>query len=124
MSPLQRHVFVCTNEREANSAKGCCHSKGGEAVRDELKKQLAALKLLGIVRANKAGCLDQCEHGVAVVVYPEQVWYGGVKPEDVTEIVQKHILKGEYVQRLMLPGQDQLVTLKGRALDLPSRGDA
>ncbi len=116
MLPLDRHVFVCTNKREANSEKGCCASKGGDAVRDELKKQLAAHGLLKQVRANKAGCLDQCEHGVVMVVYPEQVWYGGVRVEDVREIVESHVLKGEYVERLLLAGQDQLVSLKGKSL--------
>jgi (2Fe-2S) ferredoxin len=61
-----------------------------------------------LVRANTAGCLDQCEHGVAVVVYPEQVWYGGVTPADVPEIVERHILGGEYVTRLMLAEQPHL----------------
>jgi (2Fe-2S) ferredoxin len=106
VSLLQRHIFVCVNEREAGSEKGCCFSKGGKAVRDELKKQLAGRGLLSQVRANKAGCLDQCEHGVALVVYPEQVWYGGVTVDDVSEIVEQHILLGQYVERLLIPGQD------------------
>jgi (2Fe-2S) ferredoxin len=120
MPCLQRHVFVCVNERDASSPKGCCFSKGGKAVRDELKKQLAVHKLLGIVRANKSGCLDQCERGVAVVVYPEQVWYQGVKVEDVREIVERHVLKGEYVERLLMDGQDHLANDPvGKALSLP-----
>lgn len=119
MTPLQRHVFVCVNEREAGSSKGCCKSKGGSAVRDAFKKQLARKKLLGIVRPNKSGCLDLCEHGVVVVVYPEQVWYGGVTVDDVEEIVQEHILKGIYVQRLMIAGQEHLLDQKGPALTLP-----
>ena len=53
---------------------------------------LAARGLTGRVRANKAQCLDQCEHGPTVVVYPEQVWYGFVRPEDVEEIVDQHIV--------------------------------
>ena len=83
MAGFQRHVFVCVNERPPGNPKGCCKSKGSEAVRDELKKQLAALGLKGAVRANNAGCLDQCETGVTVVVYPEQVWYGKVTVADV-----------------------------------------
>ncbi len=106
MSLLQRHIFVCINEREAGSERGCCFSKGGKSVRDELKKELAGRKLLGVVRANKAGCLDHCEHGVTMVVYPEQVWYRGVTASDAKEIVERHILKGEYVERLLIPGQE------------------
>ncbi len=74
-------------------------------MRDAFKKKLASLKLAGVVRANNAGCLDACESGVAVVVYPEQIWYGGVQVSDVDEIVQQHVLKGQVVERLLLPGQ-------------------
>ena len=60
----------------------------------------AGLKLT--VRANKAGCLDQCEHGPTVVVYPEAVWYGHVTPADVDEIVTEHLVHGRPVERLVL----------------------
>ena len=55
------------------------------------------------VRANKAGCLDQCEKGPSVVVYPDAIWYGGVTEADVNEIVEQHILGGRPVQRLLMP---------------------
>jgi (2Fe-2S) ferredoxin len=105
---LQRHVFVCINERAADNPKGCCKAKGGEAVRDELKQLLKQRGCGKAVRANNAGCLDQCEHGVAVVVYPEQVWYGGVTVADVAEIVDSHIIGGKPVARLLLADQPQL----------------
>jgi (2Fe-2S) ferredoxin len=60
------------------------------------------------VRANNAGCLDQCEQGVTVVVYPEQVWYGHVTVDDLDELIDKHIVGGEVVERLMLPDQPHL----------------
>ncbi len=105
---FQRHVFVCTNERAPGNPKGCCKSKGAEEVRDELKKRLAERGLKKVVRANAAGCLDQCEHGVTVVVYPEQVWYGNVTVADVPELIERHIVGGEYVERLMIPEQPHL----------------
>ena len=105
---FQRHVFVCINERPADHPKGCCKAKGGVEVRDKLKAELAARGLSKIVRANNAGCLDQCERGVTVVVYPEQVWYGGVTVDDVTEIVESHLVNGHIVARLLLPDQPQL----------------
>jgi (2Fe-2S) ferredoxin len=108
MPSLSRHVFVCTNERAPDNPKGCCKAKGAEAVRDELKKRLAQRGLKGVVRANAAGCLDQCEHGVTVVVYPEQVWYGHVTVADIPELIEKHIVGGEFVERLMLPDQHHL----------------
>ena len=66
------------------------------------KQKLAELGLKGKVRANQSGCLDQCEHGPNVVIYPEAVWYGGVTLADVDEIVASHIVAGQPVERLML----------------------
>lgn len=108
MPGFERHVFVCVNERAADNPKGCCKSKGGNEVRDALKKELGARGIAKIVRANNSGCLDQCESGVTVVVYPEQVWYGHVTPADIPELVERHILGGEFVTRLMLPDQPHL----------------
>ncbi len=108
MPGFRRHVFVCINERAPDNPKGCCKLKGGPQVRDAFKRQLTSRGLKGLVRANNAGCLDQCEQGVTVVVYPEQVWYGHVTVDDVAEIVERHIEGGEFVQRLMLPDQPHL----------------
>jgi len=102
MPSFQRHVFVCINERAPDNPKGCCKLKGGVDVRDRLKAELSARGLSKVIRANNAGCLDQCESGVTVVVYPEQVWYGGVRVEDVEEIVTSHLVGGVPVERLRM----------------------
>jgi (2Fe-2S) ferredoxin len=107
MPSFVRHVFVCGNERPAGHPRGCCKERGGDALRDalkaELKKAGAAEALGGPVRINGAGCLDQCEHGPCLVVYPDNIWYGLVKAEDVPEIVREHIVDGRPVERLRLP---------------------
>jgi (2Fe-2S) ferredoxin len=108
MPTFQRHVFVCVNERPADHPRGCCKAKGSPEIRDAIKKALKDRGIKAEVRANNAGCLDQCEHGVTVVVYPEQVWYGGVTLADVDELVERHIIGGEVVERLMLPDQPHL----------------
>ena len=108
MPSFQRHVFVCINERAPDNPKGSCKQKGGVDVRDKLKAELKARGLSTEVRANNAGCLDQCERGVSVVVYPEQVWYGGVTVDDVAEIVERHVVGGEVVERLLMPDQPHL----------------
>jgi len=108
MPSLQRHVFVCINERAADNPKGSCKWKGGVDVRDRLKAELSARGLSKVIRANNAGCLDQCEHGVTIVVYPEQVWYGNVTVDDIAEIVETHLVGGEVVTRLALPDQPHL----------------
>ncbi len=103
MSHFDHHVFVCTNVREPGSARGCCAPDGGGELHKRFKEEIGARGLKSRVRANKAGCLDQCEHGPVVVVYPEQVWYGRVQAEDVGEIVREHLLGGQPVERLRLP---------------------
>jgi len=108
MPSFQRHVFVCVNERPADDPRGSCKAKGGVEVRDRLKKELKGRGIAKIVRANNAGCLDQCARGVSVVVYPEQVWYGGVTVDDVPEIVESHLVNGKVVERLLLPDQPHL----------------
>jgi (2Fe-2S) ferredoxin len=108
MPSFDRHVFVCVNERAPDHPKGCCKARGGIEVRDRLKSELTARGLSKLIRANNAGCLDQCEHGVTVVVYPEQVWYGHVTVDDIAEIVDKHLIGGEVVTRLLLPDQPHL----------------
>ena len=108
MPSFERHVFVCINERAADHPRGSCKHKGGPEVRDAFKKEMTARGLKEQVRANNAGCLDQCEQGITVVVYPEQVWYGHVTVADVPEIVEKHLIGGEVVERLLLPDQPHL----------------
>jgi (2Fe-2S) ferredoxin len=102
MSRYLRHVFVCINERPPQHPKGCCHEKGSEEIRELIKAELASRGLAGIVRANTSGCLDACAHGPSIVIYPEGVWYGGVKKEDVAEIVDRTIIRGEVIQRLLI----------------------
>ncbi len=97
-----RHIFICTNRRKDDDPKGSCAQKGSDEIRDLFKKELHARGLKTKVRANKAGCLDVCEHGPNVVIYPEGVWYSHVTKEDVVEIIEKHIIKGEVVERLLL----------------------
>jgi len=108
MSRYQRHLFICENRRPSGHPRGCCAARGAEEVRSAFKKALKKRGLAGLVRANAAGCLDTCELGVSVVVYPEGVWYGGVRVEDVDEIVQRHVVGGEVVERLLQPGVGQL----------------
>ena len=102
MHELERHVFVCTNERAADNPKGCCSSKGGAEVRQRLKRLAFEAGLRGRMRINTAGCLDRCAQGVAIVVYPEAVWYGAVTVDDVDEIFNEHVLNGRPVERLRI----------------------
>src|SRR5512142_1543992 len=108
---FRHHVFVCENRRDPSDPRGCCAAKGSEAIRQAFKVELARRGLKGKVRANAAGCLDACATGPTVVVYPEGVWYGHVTAADVPEIVERHLLQGEPVERL------RLVALEGGGRD-------
>lgn len=102
MPLFERHVFVCGNRREDGHPRGCCDPTGAEALHKAFKQTIAERGLQRRVRANRSGCLDQCEHGPTVVVYPEAVWYGGVTLTDVAEIVDQHLVGGTPVARLRL----------------------
>ena len=102
MPRFEKHIFVCENKREPENPRGCCALKGSLELKENFKKRLKELGLNSTVRANSAGCLDACEFGPTVVVYPEQVWYGGVSINDVEEIVQSHIINNKPVERLMI----------------------
>jgi (2Fe-2S) ferredoxin len=111
LPPLVRHVFVCENERKPDDPRGCCAAKGAAEVRSRLKQLVHDAGLRGTVRVNSAGCLDQCAHGVTVVVYPEAVWYGHVTVDDCDELFREHVIGGRPVTRLrlrhMLPDAEQ-----------------
>ena len=101
MTGYECHIFTCTNRREPGNPKGCCAEKGSEQVAEQFKIGLHKRGLKGRMRANKAGCLDQCADGVSVVVYPQGVWYAHVTVDDVEEIIEKHIVGGQVVERLV-----------------------
>ena len=95
------HVFCCTNERPAGHPRGCCKTRGSEKLRNYLK---ARAKEVGLdrIRVNAAGCLDRCELGPTMVIYPEGVWYTYKSEADLDEILETHLQKGGRVPRLML----------------------
>lgn len=103
----QAHVFCCVNERPDGHPRGCCKGKGAEKLRNYLKARAKELGL-GEMRINQAGCLDRCELGPTMVIYPEGVWYSYHSIEDAEEILQRHLVKGERVERLMLRPSDKL----------------
>jgi (2Fe-2S) ferredoxin len=103
MPNFEHHVFVCLNERDASASRPSCANEHSKKLRGVLKDAIKNAGLKHRVRINESGCLDQCEHGAVVVVYPEAVWYGFVDPEDAEEIVEQHLIQGHPVERLRLP---------------------
>jgi (2Fe-2S) ferredoxin len=106
MALRQRYLFVCTNQRADDDAKGSCAAKGSEGIRAALKEQLKTRKLARLVaRACKSSCLDQCSSGVCILVEPDHFFYGHVTPADVPEIVEA-LATGQRVERLVLGEED------------------
>jgi (2Fe-2S) ferredoxin len=104
MPKFERHILICTNQRPEGHPRGCCDPSGEGDLHRMFKAKLSERGIPNSrVRANKAGCLDQCEIGPTVVVYPEAVWYDHVTPADVDEIIESHIIGRKPVQRLIIP---------------------
>ncbi len=102
MARYKRHVFICENVRDEDHPRGSCGRKCSADIRLALKTALKNRGLTTVYRANNAGCLDACEFGPVLVVYPDGIWYGGVTAADVEEIVDEHIIGGKPVRRLMI----------------------
>lgn len=102
MSHFKYHVFFCTNQRAAGET--CCNNHDAQGMRDYCKARVKQLgdAIPGKVRINSAGCLDRCDRGPVIVVYPEAVWYTYVDREDIDEIVDSHLARGRVVERLLI----------------------
>lgn len=115
MAKFSHHVFICCNQRSCDHPRGCCDPAGGEALKTRFKLELKARGLTPEVRANAAGCLDQCELGPTLVIYPQEIWYGGVQEADVVRIIEETIIGGRVLPDLLI--RDELLNTKaGRAV--------
>ncbi len=104
---FEKHIFICTNQRKEGERKSCGEACGMELVK-AFKKSMKEKGLHVRMRAQRTGCLDACEFGPSIVVYPEGVFYGGVQPGDVDEIVNEHLVKNKPVQRLLIDFSKQM----------------
>ena len=98
----EHHVFICMNRRE--QGRPCCAERGAEAAQQHAKQRIKALNLngQGKVRINQSGCLDRCEEGPVLVVYPQGTWYTYVDNDDIDEIIDSHLIGGNVVERLKI----------------------
>ncbi len=97
---FKKHVFICTNQKDA--PKKSCGTEHGLALVEAFKQELTQRGLQKEIRAQRAGCLDACAFGPALVVYPEGTYYGNVQLADVAEIVENHLVNDQPVERLKL----------------------
>ena len=98
----KHHVFFCLNQRPNGEA--CCQDKGAEAAFDHMKARVKKLGLSGEgkVRINRSGCLDRCDKGPIMVIYPQAVWYTFVDNDDIDEIIESHLVNNQVVKRLLV----------------------
>ena len=96
-----KHIFICNNQRKEGE-RICCGEAHGMELVAAFKKQIKDKGLHIEIRAQRTGCLDICELGRSLVVYPEGVFYGKVQLTDVAEIVEEHLVKNIPVERLRL----------------------
>ena len=102
MSYYRHHVFFCLNQRDAG--ENCCANHNAEELQAYAKQRIKELKLngRGLIRMNKSGCLDRCDEGPIIVVYPEEVWYTYSNRADMDEIIESHLRGAKPVERLRI----------------------
>ena len=98
---FEKHIFICTNDRGEDSSRKSCGACGGLEIRKEFVKMINEAGLKGKVRANKTGCLDVCEQGPAVVVYPNGYWYLGIEKKDLKRIFNESVIGDKPVLKLI-----------------------
>jgi len=100
MSRFKKHVFVCTNERK--DGRSFCGENEGIDIIISLKKLVREHHLSGQVRINRAGCLDACSYGHALVIYPQAIWYGHVNKSNLINIFEYSILDNKIYKPLQI----------------------
>jgi len=102
MSYFEKHVFFCVNEREDGAE--CCAGCGANEVQAHAKQRIKALRKNGEgkIRINRAGCMDRCDEGPVMVIYPDAIWYRYVDQSDIDEIIDEHLLNDRVVERLKI----------------------
>ncbi len=103
MSFYDKHVFFCINQR--GDGEVCCGNHGAQKARDYVKNKVKELGIPGRqnnIRINTAGCMDRCDDGPVIVIYPEGTWYTYVDENDLDEIIEEHLRNGRIVERLKI----------------------
>ena len=95
-------VFCCVNERPATHRRGCCASKASESLANYMCRRGMVTAGGRRIRMNLSGCLSLCEYGPVMVVYPEGVWYHYETEADIEKILNRHVLRGQRVARLLV----------------------
>jgi len=100
VSHFKRHFFICQTKRPVGD-KPSCGQQGSDVLFSRLVEALDKRPELGPqVEVTACGCLGNCYDGPSMVVYPEGFWYAKLRPEDLDEVIERHLVHGEPVERL------------------------
>jgi (2Fe-2S) ferredoxin len=117
-NPSKYRVFVCTKQRDLNDREGCCHNRGAIEIYQAFLNEIKQRQLEQHVEVRRSGCLDRCEAGAVALVskvksmepswLPTKIqkkmlsnrhWYIYLTVEDVPEIVDRHFVNGQPLER-------------------------
>jgi (2Fe-2S) ferredoxin len=100
MEKPNKHLLVCASFRTSGAPQGVCHKKGAAQLLGYIEGELADRGMDG-VSVSSTGCLKACDRGPVMIVYPDNVWYGGVESEEdvdtVLDALEKGLVAKDYV---------------------------
>lgn len=99
MQPFRYHVFAC--EQQKADGVPCCAARGASSTIDALRREIGRQNLAGTVQVTACGSIGLCERGPNLVVYPDGLWYSGVRPDDVPELVTEQFVNHRPLERLL-----------------------
>ena len=102
MPRFRKHLFICNNKRSEDDPRGSCSEKNSGSLIDYAKKRIHELGLKGEIRVNKAGCLDACAYGPAMVIYPDDTWYSPKTKNDIEIILEKNIQSDKRAEEFVI----------------------
>ena len=102
MPRFRKHIFICNNKRSEDDPRGSCSEKNSGSLIDYAKKRIHELGLKGEIRVNKAGCLDACAYGPAMVIYPDDTWYSPKTKNNIEKIITDHVRANQPVKELLI----------------------
>ena len=101
MKKPDKHIFVCASFRMSGDPQGVCHKKGSASLIQYLEQELSDRGLAGI-SVSSTGCLKVCDRGPAMVIYPDNVWYGKVENEAAIDEIIDAIENGSIAEKYVI----------------------